>query len=436
MKNFLIALLLFLTNFNLIAQIQNGPMIGYVQEKEVALWVQTTKNEDVQFALRLVGEKKWTYTQVYKTKEADAFVCQQVVEKLKPAKKYEYRVVINGHLESPIGPQIIETQASLKIKQKAVDFAFAVGSCAYINEEGFDRPGKPYGGDYQIFDAVYQSSPKFVMWLGDNIYFRNADLTTRSAMTHRYSYSRALPELQKLLANIPQYAIWDDHDFGPNDSDGNFEKKTTTKELFELFWANPAANNSNLQGITTQFEWSDCQFFLLDNRYERSAISQDAGVKTILGPTQLDWLKSELLQSKATFKFVAIGGQFLNTAPVFENYAANGFDKERQEIIDFIYQYQIKNVVFLTGDRHHSELSVLNEMGKPIIYDLTVSPLTSGVHDALNEANALRVDGSHIAQRNFGVLKVEGAFKARVLSIEIKDATGTTIWETKINQAL
>ncbi|MFM7006490.1 MAG: alkaline phosphatase D family protein [Flavobacteriales bacterium] len=432
MKNFLITLLLLLTNFNLFAQIQNGPMIGYVQTEEVALWVQTSKIEDVQFAYKLVGEKKWTYTQVYQTKEADAFVCQQVIKPLKSGKKYEYRVVINGQLESPIGPQIFETQRSLKNKRKAVDFSFAIGSCAYINEDGYDRPGKPYGGEYQIFEAIYQSKPDLMLWLGDNVYYREADLATKSTMCHRYTFSRNLPELKKLLANIPQYAIWDDHDFGPNDSDGSFLNKTMTKEVFDLFWANPPQNHPNLSGITTQFEWSDCQFFLLDNRYERSAITQEAGVKTILGPTQLDWLKSELLLSKATFKFVAMGGQFLNTAPVFENYSANGFDKERQEIIDFIGQHQIKNVVFLTGDRHHSELSILNEQGKPFIYDLTISPLTSGTHDALNEPNSLRVKGSHVAKRNSGLLKVSGKKNERVLEIELYDSEGQSIWKLPI----
>jgi alkaline phosphatase D len=129
---------------------------------------------------------------------------------------------------------------------------------------------------------------------------------------------------------------------------------------------------------------------------------------------------------------VAIGGQFLNTAPVFENYSANGYDQERQEIIDFIYKHQIKNVIFLTGDRHHSELSVLENEGQPIIYDLTISPLTSGVHDASSEANSLRVTGSHIAVRNFALINVSGPLKARELDIQIQSSDNKPLWQTKI----
>jgi alkaline phosphatase D len=186
------------------------------------------------------------------------------------------------------------------------------------------------------------------------------------------------------------------------------------------------------KGITNQFEWSDSQFFLLDNRYDRAPNKGTEAPRTILGYAQLAWLKDALLSSTATFKFIALGGQFLNTAPVFENYAANGFDKERQELIDFIYLHQIKNVVFLTGDRHHSELSILSEPGKPTIYDLTISPLTSGVHDASNEANLLRVPNSHFATRNYGLLKVSGKKNERFLEMDIYDSYGQKIWNTSI----
>ena len=32
------------------------------------------------------------------------------------------------------------------------DLKIALGSCAFINEEKYDRPGDPYGGNYEIFE--------------------------------------------------------------------------------------------------------------------------------------------------------------------------------------------------------------------------------------------------------------------------------------------
>jgi hypothetical protein len=48
------------------------------------------------------------------------------------------------------------------------------------------------------------------------------------------------------------------------------------------------------------------------------------------------------------------------------------------------------------------------------------------------EANTLRVEGSHIAVRNYGLLSVEGDLKTRVLNILINDAGGLPLWQTKI----
>jgi alkaline phosphatase D len=433
MKNFLFPFFLFIVVNQAFTQLLNGPMLGYNSYREQALWVQTEKAAKVEFAYHpLDSGDPWLKSTAVNTKESKAFVAEVVLDNLTPGTAYEYQVFVNGKVVPKVGNQLFYTQTIWAYRTDPPNFQFALGSCNYINEAPTDRSGKPYGGDYQIFTSIAASQPKFMLWLGDNVYFRESDWSSKSGMQHRYTHSRHIPELKTLLANAPQYAIWDDHDFGPNNSDRSFINKELSKETFDLFWSNPTNEHPDLHGITTQFDWSDCQFFLLDNRYNRAPNERLDGDRTMLGTQQLEWFKEALLNSPATFKFVALGGQFLNTAPVFENYSANGYDKERQEIIDFIYKHQIKNVIFLTGDRHHSELSVLESAGKPTIYDLTISPLTSGVHDASSEANSLRVAGSHIAERNFGLIKVSGPLKARELEIQMLSTTNKPLWTTKI----
>lgn len=429
--NILLFALFFTGIFN--AQILNGPMIGHVTHHEATLWVQTTKKENIEFAYRIVGSnQKWNYTPMQVTHQNEAYVCKSILGNLMAGIQYEYRVVLNGKIQAPIGVQSFETSAQWAYRTEPKDFTFALGSCTYVNEETTDRNGKPYGGEYKIFEEIANQSPNFMLWLGDNVYLRESDWTSKSGIEHRYSHTRNIKEMKRLLANCPQYAIWDDHDFGPNNSDGSFINKALTKEAFDLFWANPSMQPEGLAGITNQYDWSDCHFFLLDNRYYRAPNDRKDGERTILGKEQLEWFKNALLNSPATFKFVAIGGQFLNTAPVFENYSANGYAKERQEIIDFIYLHQIKNVIFLTGDRHHSELSVLRSENNPTIYDLTISPLTSGVHDASNEENTLRVENSHVASRNFGIVRVFGEGKNRSVEIKVLDADGKQFWVEEI----
>lgn len=178
------------------------------------------------------------------------------------------------------------------------------------------------------------------------------------------------------------------------------------------------------------FEWGDADFFMLDNRYFRTPNNRHDVEGTLLGEEQLEWFLDALAFSKARFKFVMIGGQVVNSAEVFENHA-NLAPEERRRILNYIVDHEIKNVVFLTGDRHHSELSLYEKDGIKI-YDFTVSPLTSGSHDASDEQNIHRVEGSHVGIRNFGMMEITGERLERTLRLSMYNTEGEEIWEYEI----
>ena len=148
----------------------------------------------------------------------------------------------------------------------------------------------------------------------------------------------------------------------------------------------------------------------------------------MLGKEQHEWLKDALVSSNANFKFVVMGGQFLNPAGLFEVYSNYGFSKERTDIIEFIHSQEIRNVVFVTGDRHHSEIDVLDRTYKPLIYDITCSSFTShAARKVESEINPLRVKGSLINENNFTVFNVKGERKSRVLTITFYNRDGEKI---------
>jgi alkaline phosphatase D len=93
---------------------------------------------------------------------------------------------------------------------------------------------------------------------------------------------------------------------------------------------------------------------------------------------------------------------------------------------------KIPGVFFLSGDRHHAELSRLERPGNYPLYDLTTSPLTSGVHNPSNEANTLRVPGTLFNGHNFAILRFSGPAKDRVMTISLKDNRGNTAWEKQV----
>lgn len=407
--------------------VQSGPMLGPITLRDASIWVQTKEAANVVIGYKEVNDTKaFTHSTKAYTKQEDGYCVTIHLTDLKPATTYQYKVLVENQEQKFDYPLQFTTQQHWQFRNEPPDFSFAAGSCFYINDPSYDRPGKPYGGEYDILGHMISSKPDFMVWLGDNTYLREGDFESRSGIYYRNMHTRSLKELQPFLAANPHYAIWDDHDYGPNDSDWIYPLKSHALDAFKDYWPSEAYGAGHTEGITNSFVWNDCQFFMLDNRWYRTVQKEDG---TILGEQQKYWLKEALLASKASFKFVAVGGQFLSDFADFENFA--NYKQERDEIIQFIDDFDIKNVVFLTGDRHHSEISKMVTPKGNIIYDVTSSAITSTTYDHTAEPNHLRVPGSMITSRNFAVFNVFGTKKDRKLEVYFKNTHGQEVYRYK-----
>lgn len=437
MKQFLITLFILGTVISAHAQrdqIQSGPMLGYSEMREVMVWIQLKSQSGARLVYWPVSSpsaKK--YSEIQTALKSESYVLKLIADAVEPGTMYGYSIELNGKELKSEFEQVFQTQALWQWRTDPPAFSFAAGSCFYVNEEQYDRPGRPYGGGYEILKSISTKKPDFMIWLGDNIYLREVDWMSASGFEKRYTHTRSLPELQPLLANVHHYATWDDHDFGPNNSDRSFKNKGIAKTYFERFWANPPFSAEVGGGITNQFQWSDCDFFLLDDRYNKTPNERNTEAREVLGRQQMEWIKDALANSEAPFKFVCVGVMFLSSSPDKENFTLAS-PEERNELIQYIQDNAIKGVIFLTGDRHFTEMSMVQQTGKVPIYDLTTSPLTSGKASSQydNEQNENRVAGTVVRDRNFAYIRVEGPGKNRVLSMNICDTDGKVIWSRTI----
>lgn len=441
--------------------LQSGPMLGYADFREVMLWAQTKQPARVQIRYTEQGTTQPFVTAEVLTLKATAYTAKLLADQVQPGKTYTYELLIDGKKVALPYPTTFQTQALWQYRTDPPAFTFGVGSCTYINDIPYDRPGTPYGAGYEIFGAIHAKKPDFMLWTGDNIYLREPDWNTRTGILHRNTHTRSIPEMQPLLASTHNYAIWDDHDFGPNDSDRGFWNKRATEEAFKLFWANPAYIFD--EGCTGTFTWNDCQFFMMDDRTWRAPNeAPNDSAKAYYGQKQLTWLIDALTYSKATFKFVVTGGQIVNPAAVFENYAV--YAQERERLLTAITNRNIPGVLFITGDRHHTIVHKLERSqtgqsasGGPAqrssatvptgtataktetypLYDVTISPLTSGSAKPREEElkQPSYVDGTLVTDRNFATMNVSGPLKDRVLTIRVFDQKGAERWNRTIRAA-
>lgn len=414
--------------------LQSGPMLGYSEMREVLLWVQTTKEAKVKFVYwdKKDPSKKYS-TKEIQTEEKNAFTAKLIADQVEPSKKYEYELYINSKKVSRPYTLEFQTQALWKWRTEPPEFKVAVGSCTYVNEPEFDRPGRNYGEPTgKIFNSIYNKKPDLMLWTGDNTYLREPDWNSRTGILKRYTHTRSFEPFQALLANTHNYAVWDDHDYGPNDSDATFRNKEDALEAFKLFWGNPTYGLSNVPSVFTRFEWADVEFFLVDDRMYRTPEGRKHTNRTMLGQQQFDWLIDSLASSQATFKIVVVGGQVLNPADseFIETYVK--FPEEKEKLLTALEKENIKGVVFLTGDRHQSELSILKREKSYPLYDFTVSPLTAGPYDSSKENNYLRVPGTLYADHNFGTMTFSGPKKDRKMTFSLFDKDGKELWNREI----
>jgi alkaline phosphatase D len=440
MRNFLLIFVLISVTTTLFGQkelLQSGPMVGYSEMREVQLWVQTNAAATVQIAYWEKGIENPAIfrTEEITTEKSTAFTAKLLADEVLPDKFYNYQLLINNQKVAFDYDLTFQAQPLWQWRIDPPAFKFALGSCSYINEPMFDRPGKGYGSEYEIYESIAEKAPNMMLWLGDNTYLREADWNTRTGILHRYTDTRSTKEMQRLLATTHNYATWDDHDFGPNNSNRSFIHKEKTLEAFKLFWTNPTFGLPDLDGgITTQFQFHDIEFFVLDNRYFRSPKNPKSGEEAVLGKEQIDWLIDALSNSYSPFKMIAIGGQVLNSEKVAENY--RNYEAEFEYLTKRLEEEKIRGVIFLTGDRHFTELSRTESENGYVMYDLTVSSLTAGSYKTADkEPNKNRVEGTVTTEHNFSVVEVTGKRKERVLTIRTYNTEGEELWTKKIDSA-
>ncbi len=278
------------------------------------------------------------------------------------------------------------------------------GSCANQN--------KPQ----PILLDVVAKQPDLFIYLGDNIYGDTEDMTVLRA---KYEKLGAKPEFQALRAAVPTLAIWDDHDYGANDSGKEYRPAAESREIFLDFWREPS-DSARWQhaGIYHAHEFTDgkrtLQVILLDTRTFRDSLATNSlrswkndyhpdpdPDKTLLGETQWQWL-AEQLRKPADVRIIASSIQFSHQHNGWESWT--NLPSELVKMTEVIRETRAGGVMFISGDVHWGEVSKLPVRGLYPLYDVTSSGLTETWPTV--EENQNRI-GEVVRENNFGMIEVD-----------------------------
>lgn len=418
--------------------IVSGPMLGYTELRTAQVWIELKENITKATLLytndssKSLPERKITVITSGEFPNTFLFTATA----LEPGKKYSYKIILPSS-STPIATGKFTTQQLWRWRKPAPDFSFIAGSCAYLNQDEYDRPGRGrYGQDSSIFETMAKENASFNLWLGDNWYTREADFYSAWGLNYRPSHDRSFPVMQNLLKAMPQFAIWDDHDYGPNNSDASYFLKDAARNTFIKYWSNPSYGEGG-QGIYTKITWNDVDIFLLDDRWWRSNDDMMDSIngqpnkdKRMFGAQQMEWLKNALLFSEGDrqihFRIIATGSQVLNPFSPYDCF--RHYSYEYNDLMNFIDENKITGLLFLTGDRHHSEIIKQDRDGLYPLYDITASPFTSSVAKTRDaEINNPDRVGAEIDAQNYARFSFSGDDKNRKLRVDFIGLHGETL---------
>jgi len=332
-----------------------------------------------------------------------------------------------------VAPLLALLAASLAAADEAPVSRIAFGSC--LGQDGVQP----------IWHQVLAAKPDAFVFLGDNVY---ADTTDPVELRAAYAKLAEQPGYQALRQASRILATWDDHDYGQNDAGAENPIREASKQIFLDFFDVPKDSPRRRRDGVYHAELLGppgrrVQIILLDTRYHRTPLVWKADATdrvdggrylpttdpkaTLLGAKQWTWLE-EQLRVPAQLRIIGSSIQVVDEDYGGETWA--NFPLERTRL--FTLLWRSTGSLFISGDRHFAELSVMDsEAGYPT-YDLTSSSLNWSEHMfRLPERNRHRVAVLNRGD-NFGLIEIDWARRDPLIRLKIIDEDGDTMIHHKV----
>lgn len=371
---------------------------------------------------------------------------------------------------------------------------------------GGDVCGQGWGinpdfGGMKIYDAMHRLQPDFFIHSGDTIYadgeikaevklddgtiWKNIVTPEKSKVAEsldefrgNHRYNLLDENFRRFNAEVPMIAQWDDHEVRNNWYPGQI--------LDDARYAVKSADLLAARGRRAFLDYMPMRFDALDPERiyraynygplldvlmldERSYRGRNTPNKQttisaetdFLGSAQINWIKQRLLNSKATWKVIAsdmpIGLVVRDGRENFEavaqsNGPALGRELEIADLLRFIKQRKIKNVVWLTADVHYCAAHYYDPSQSQFtdfapFWEFVAGPLNAGTFGPGEMDNTFGpqvkfvgipkgMKGNRSPKDGFqffGAVKIDG--KSKVMTVSLLNLDGKNLYQIELPAA-
>jgi len=417
----------------------HGPMFSPVYNNKVRVWVLTKNNtgSNAQLSIKLFGAgapgTALTGTVFNSDDRLGYSLRSYEYTGLTQGETYTANILVNGTQSA--------STATIKNENAIIDnFQFLSGGCGRIYDltRCMDIPESAthVNGDPAMFNVMAQEQSDLMVWLGDAVYLLGLehamgqcldgkdDWANKDMAFDRYLFYRNYHA--KLIKSMPQLAITDNHDTGPNEFNKTMPTLGLMKDIFKDWWPNPEYKSTpEGAGLFSSYVYKDVEYFLLDNRSYRD------GTTAHLGPDQFTWLKAALKNSTATFKVL------INGTPSFErNCGGRNFCNTIQsaELIQYVKDNKINGLLSFSADIHEQKFMIREGDTNYPLYDVLSGNLNSDIGAGVSNINYTSdyvLTGSRQAYLR---VNVYGDVDDRRMKVEYVAPDGKAFFETIIHE--
>ena len=219
--------------------LQLGPMVGHTDSGSTRIWVKASSAAQLSL---LIGEREdlgdAQRIQGPALEAGTGFMGHVQAGNLLPSRRYFYCPLLNGRRAMLQPYPSLTTAPPEGQSNDRVRVAFI--SC--LGYHGYDSAA--------AWGDMTRTNFDLLLMLGDNHYANSSDPEVQRAA---YFDHRQVAGFKALTSRIPTYAIWDDHDYGPNNSDGTLPGKENSLQTFHEHWPNPTSGRPDNPGIYYRF---------------------------------------------------------------------------------------------------------------------------------------------------------------------------------------
>jgi alkaline phosphatase D len=335
------------------------------------------------------------------TAETD-FTARVDLGDLPPGQRIHYRVVFEPPDASRAGSEPVAGSFLTAPEQRA-DVLVAWSG---------DTAGQGWGinlewGGMKIYEQIRKLRPDVFIHCGDQIYadvpippeihlvdgtvWKNVTTPEKSKVAEtlaefrgNFAYNLLDANVRRFNAEVASFVEWDDHEVHNNwypgqileddrytEKDANVLAERARRAMFEYSPVRP--DPADAARVYRSFRRGpSLEVFMLDERTYRGPNTENrqdtAGPETaFLGPRQLAWLKEGLARSTATWKLLVsdmplslVVGDGMKHGVLMQEAWANGGgpplgrELELYDLLRFVKQRRIRNVVVVTADVHYA----------------------------------------------------------------------------------